>query len=158
MMADPIIVLCKLQEKINAGAPVDPRSLDEGYVKLSDEPNGGQRYSYAKIIDGEVQALSIFGLADPIEGVTCFNVGYAVKESHRGRGLALEAVNKGLKDLKEKFSRTDMRSFFVEAVIDKTNAHSIKVAGQLFPGTGVATKDHCTGTPALYFKRLIVIR
>jgi RimJ/RimL family protein N-acetyltransferase len=157
LMADPMIALYKLQKMIKAGDSVDPRSLDEGYAKLYDEPNGGQRYSYAKVIDGEVQAVSIFGLAGPIDGVTCFSVGYAVNENHRGRGLAVEAVNKGLKELTEKFTRTNMRSFFIEAVIDKTNTHSIKVAEELFPGPGVATKDHCTGTPALYFKKLIVI-
>ena len=58
LMADPMIALRSFQDQLDSGDPVDPRDLDEGYAKLYDEPNGGQRYSFPKIIGGEVQALS----------------------------------------------------------------------------------------------------
>ena len=159
LMADPMIALLSLQQAVGAGDPtVNPHDIGEGYVMLYDEPNGGKRFSYAKIIHREVQALSIFGLADPIDGVPCFSVGYAVNENHRGRGLAVEAVNKGIKELQMGFGRTKMKSFYVEAVIDETNVYSIKVAEKIFSSPSVATKDHYTGTPAVYFKKLIAIR
>ena len=158
-MADPLIALLSLQQAVTAGDPlVNPQAIGEGYVMMYDEPNGGKRFSYAKIINREVQALSIFGLVDPIDGVPCFSVGYAVNENHRGHGLAVEAVNKGIKEMTTGFSRTRMRSFYVEAMIDETNIHSIKVSEKLFPGPGVRTNEHETGTPSLYFKKLIAIR
>jgi RimJ/RimL family protein N-acetyltransferase len=158
LMADPMIALLGLQQALSSSPPVDPADLDEGYIKMYDEPNGGKRYSYAKIIDGEVQAVSIFGLEDPIGGVDCYNVGYAVNENHRGCGLAIEAVNKGIEDLKKRFSLTKMERFYVEAVIDATNSYSIEVAEKLFPGPGEAIMEKYTGSRALQFKRLIVIQ
>lgn len=86
-IADPMIALRSVQDNLNNGLSVDPRELDEGYLKMYDEPNGGKRYSYLKIIDGIVQALAIFGLESPIDGVECYSVGYAVNEKYRRRGL-----------------------------------------------------------------------
>jgi hypothetical protein len=158
MMADPIIALLKFQDTINAGGPVDPEVLNEGYAILPDEINGGIRNSFAKIVDGEVQAMSIFGLVDPIDGLHCFNVGYAVKESCRGRGLAVEAVNKGIKELSKSFVNAGVRRFYIDALIDAKNIHSLNVAKRLFSNLGVPAIDESTGTPSFYFKRLIVIQ
>lgn len=150
-----MIALLKLQEAISAGDPIDPRDLDDGYAKLYDEPNGGKRYSFQKIINGEVQALAIFGFEGSVEGLSCYSVGYAVKENHRGRGLAVEAVNKGIEELKSKFSQTGMKSFFLEALIAEKNIHSIRVAEKLFPSPGIKAVDCYSGTPSLYFRRLV---
>jgi len=157
-MADPMIALRSFQQALSAGASVDSPGLGGGYVLLYDEPNGGKRYSFPKIIDGEVQVLSIFGLVEPLDGVVCYSVGYAVSEKHRGHGLAVEAVNKGIEVLKETLSRTELRKFYVEALIDRMNIHSIRVAEQLFPGPGIAARDSYTGTPALHFKKLILLK
>ncbi|MGZ3745075.1 MAG: GNAT family N-acetyltransferase [Pseudobdellovibrionaceae bacterium] len=157
MMADPMIALLSLQKVLNSGPPVDPRELDEGYAKMYDEPNGGKRYSYAKIIEGEVQAVSIFGLEDPIDGVDCYSVGHAVNENHRGRGLAVEAVDKGVEELKNKFRQTSMGRFYLEAVIDVTNIHSIKVAEKLFSDSPEKIIEKYSGKPALHFKKLIAL-
>ncbi len=89
IMADPMIALLSLQDVLKNGPPVDPRELDDGYAKMYDEPNGGKRFSYAKILGREVQVVAIFGLENPIDGVVCYNVGYAVNENHRGRALAV---------------------------------------------------------------------
>lgn len=159
LIVDPMVALLSLQQAINNGDPtVNPHDIGKDYVLIYDEPDGKKRFGYAKVVSGDVQTLAMFVLTEPIDGVTCFNVGYAVKESHRGRGLAIEAVNKGIKELKKGLGRNSLRSFYVEAVIDETNAHSIKVAEKLFSSPGVGVKDHYTGTPALHFKRLISIR
>lgn len=158
-MADPMIALREIQQALNNNIPFAHRNLSDGYLTMSKEfPNGGKTYSYAKIIDLEIQVLAIFGLEDPIDGVDCYSVGYAVKENHRRRGLGVEAVNKGIEELKIEFSRTKMKSFYVEAVIDKMNTSSIKVAEKLFPGSGIAIIERYTNTPAFQFKRLIEIR
>lgn len=157
-MANPMDALISLQQALNDGVPVDLRELDSGYHLIYDEPNGGRRFSYPKIIRGDVQALAIFGLVEPINGVTCFSVGYAVHEKYRGRNLAVEAVNRGIDELKRGFGRTRMQSFYVEAVIDETNAYSISVAKKLFSGSGKPMNDSYSGTPSLYFSRLVAVR
>lgn len=157
-MADPIDALHGLQEAINAGTPLNLRELDADYQTRCDESDFGKRYIFSKIIDGEVQALAIFGLESPIGGEECYNVGYAVSENHRRRGLAFEAVSKGIDELEKIFSRTAKKSFYLEAVIDVTNSPSIKFAEKLFSGSGALTMERESGLPALHFKKLIVIQ
>ncbi len=155
-MADPMIALRSLQQAVFLGdLSVTPQNIGGGYFLLFDEPNGGKRFSYPKIINKEVQAISIFGLVEPIKGIPCFSVGYAVNEKHRGKNLAFEAVNRGIHELKTGFSRTQKGSFYVEAVIDKTNTYSIKVAEKLFSKPGVPMTDHYSGTPSLHFLKLV---
>lgn len=154
-----MIVLNSLQQALNDGMPVIPSELDAGYKMFYDEPFlGGRRFSFAKIVDGEAHTLSIFGLESPIDGVIYYNVGYAVKESLRGKGLAIEAVNTGIEKLKNELGREQVDKFYVEAVINITNHHSINVAKKLFLNDGIAMKEGTTETPALYFRKLITIR
>lgn len=158
LMADPMVVLRNFQQQLNTGDPIDPRLLEESYLKMYDEPNGGRRYSYAKIIDGEAQALSIFGLENPIGGLQCYSIGYAVSERHRGRGLAVEAVNRGLVDLEQKLGVAGTDRFYLEAVINVTNRPSIKVSEKLFSDPGEQIIETYSGERALRFKRLIIIK
>lgn len=156
LMANPMEALLKYQHAVNAGA-VDPNQIEGGYLKLSGEVPSGKKYDFVKILAGEVQALAIFGEEESYKGVPRYSVGYAVSENHRGRGLAVEAVNKGIEEFKKEFSRLKIKNFFVEAMIDKNNTPSIKVAKKLFPGDGVPKPDSETGTPALLFYKLITI-
>ncbi len=156
-MPDPMNVLRSLQQAVTAADPTDYPPDGEGYVIMRDEKNVGRRFDFAKIIIGEVQAIAIFGLEEPVNGVTAYTIAYAVKENHRRRGLAVEAVNKGIKEMKTFLGRTSASVFYMEAVIDKTNIPSLKVAAKLFSKPGVAMNDAYTGTPSLFFARLITI-
>lgn len=159
LMANPMVILTNFQQALNSGPSIDPRKLNEGYLSLYDEPNvGRKRYSFIKVVDGEVQVLAIFGLEDPINGVECYSVGYAVNEKYRGRGLAVEAVNKGLAGLVKVLNQRNIDSFLMEAVIDKTNTPSIKVAEKLFSAPGVPVMETESETPSWHFRRLITLR
>jgi RimJ/RimL family protein N-acetyltransferase len=155
MKPDPMEALLSFQQVFNNGMTVI--KLDADYVERYDEINGAKRYCYAKIVEGEVQALATFGQEDPIEGLDCYSVNYSVSEKHRRRGLAVEVVNKGLKELKMRFGQTEMQSFYIDAIIDVTNNLSIKVAKKIFSSPGQKAKDRYSGTPSVYFQRLIVI-
>ena len=157
LMPDPLDALKSLQQEVDGGMSVNLCELDEDYKMIYDEPGDKKRFSYAKIVDGKVQALSIFAIAEPIDGVPCFNIGYAVEQNNRGCGLGVEAVNKGIDELKNGFGRTKMESFYLEAIVEETNKPSIKVAEKLFSCSGKAIIDQYTGKSALYFKRLVVI-
>lgn len=153
-MADPMVALRLLQQALDAGQ-VDLGGLEGGYLKMQDRVPSGERYSYAKIIDGVAQAVSIFGLDEPIDGLDCFSVGYAVNEKYRRRGLAVEAVNTGIEDLKKRFLKTKMERFYIEAVIEVSNISSIKVAQKLFSEPGLPCIETYSGKRSLQFKRLI---
>lgn len=156
-MADPTIPLVKLQEAIDSGSYIVPSDLDEGYMKLYDITPSGRRYSYVKVINNEVQAVAIFGEDDPINGIDCYDIGYAVKDKHRGQGLSIEAVNKGVEDLKQILRQTSTKQFYLAALVAITNTPSLKVAEKLFLSTGVPAIDTESGTRSLFFKKLISI-
>lgn len=158
LMADPMNVLLDLQSALQSGIKPPMVPVNENYYVMYDEPNGGKRFIYAKVIHGEVQALSIFGLVEPINGIVCWSVGYAVNLKHRGRSLAIEAVEKGIDEMRTGFGRTPMKHFYVEAVVDQTNVYSIIVAEKLFNAPGRPISDNETGTPAFYYNKLISLR
>lgn len=158
LMPDLMNALTSLQKELDRGLPVNPCELAPQYKMVFDQPNGETRFTYAKIINGELIVLANFVLAEPIDGVPCFNVGYAVKPSHRGNGLAYEAASVGIEELKNGFGRTQKgRSFYVEAIVEANNQPSIKVAEKLFAGSGEAITDAPTGKPALQYTKLIKI-
>lgn len=53
-----------------------------------DQPAGAPRYTYALTEGGDVMAVALLALTEPIEGVPTFQLGYAVIESRRGCGRA----------------------------------------------------------------------
>ena len=156
-MANPIGILIDLEEKLRRGMPADFCELDMNYKMFFDEFPGGKRYIYARVVEGEVQAISIFGLEDPFKGIERYSVGYAVRENCRGRGLSVEAVNKGIAELSLVLKRMRIGRFYVEAQIDEKNIPSIKIAERLFPQPPFPFIDYETGNPAKCFHKLITI-
>lgn len=159
-MADPMIPLVQLQDAIDSGSYVVPSDAldDEGYMKLYDQQPSGQRYSYVKLVNNEAQALAILGEEDPINGIECFSVGYAVSEKHRGSNLSIEAVKKGLEDLKRILRQTTtIKHFYLEALVATTNIPSIKIAKKIFMNSGLKMIDAESGTESYFFHRLISI-
>lgn len=155
--ADPLVVLLSFQNSLDNGASVNSKELANGYLSIYDEPGiGRKRYSYVKIDGSESIAIAIFGLESPINGLTCFNVGYAVKESYRGRGLSIEAINFGIEDLKSKLKLAKIHKFYIEAVIEVNNIHSLNVAKKIFLEPGKNSIDSESKKPAFYFNKLIL--
>lgn len=60
LMANPMEALLKYQHAVNAGM-IDQSQISGSYLKLSGEVPSGKKYDFVKILDGEVQALAIFG-------------------------------------------------------------------------------------------------
>ena len=97
-----------------------------------------------------VQVLATFKQENLIDGVETYNLNYAVNENNRGAGLANEAIKIGLTELKK-----HMKSFYIEAIVEKENIASIKVAKKIFPNPGVEMTDEFSGMPSLFFFTLI---
>ena len=156
-MANPMTALLEIQEALNSKVQFDVLELDGGYKTWFNELSKGKKYTFAKIINSEIQALAIFGLVNPVNGIECWSLGYAVSENYRRRGLAVEAVKKGIEELRKIFSRTSLKSFYIEGVIDIENNPSIKLAEKIFSSAGRKIIDEESGRRALLFEKLIVI-
>lgn len=157
-MANPMEALSSYQQALNTGWKYDhAHKLDEHYRMLSGKVKSGKKIDFIKIVKREVHALAIFGEEEPFEGINRYSIGYAVSEKNRGNGLAFEAVNKGIEELKNHYRLLGFKSFYIEALIDEENTHSLKVAEKLFTTLATSVPDEETGTPALLFYKIITV-
>lgn len=158
-MADPINILLDLEEKLRQGMPAESCESDANYKQFSYESPKGKHFIYAKVIDNEVQAISVFVHESPFRGVERYSVHYAVRENCRGHWLSVEAVNKGIAEFSVVLKRAGIGKFYLEAQIDEKNIPSIKIAERLFPAPPppASVIDEETGTPSiLFFKRITI--
>ncbi|WP_164833195.1 GNAT family N-acetyltransferase [Sinorhizobium meliloti] len=158
-MTDPHEALKSLQAAFrNGGIPPRRGELDsEVYVHL-DFPTGQQReprFTYFLLQGGVVAASATFVFGEPVEGTPCFQIGYAVDEGHRNRGLAQKLVKAALAELRNGFGRSTMKEFFIEAVVGVENIASQRVAAKVFSAAPVEGNDSLSGAPALQYLRKI---
>lgn len=158
-MPDMMESLKSLQDALDNGEFLQMQTcvLNKQYKVILDHPMGNARFSYAKMDKGQVRAFSVFVQADHINGVPCFNIGYAVQQKYRGKGLAVEAVNVGVEELKNGLGRAWVKEFYIESVIDVSNLASIKVSEKLFATTGTEVTDSNSQKLCLRFEKLITI-
>lgn len=154
-IADPMDALVSLQREVRRGMPTNPCDLYPGLRVVLDQPNGIIRYTYARIEHGRVKAIALFVHHEPIDGVPCFNLGYAVPDAYRGRGWAPEIVEQGVQELRQGLGRHGVKSFYVEAVIGKDNLASQRVATKVISIDSIESNDSESGEPVLAFKRLV---
>lgn len=154
-MADPLQALVSLQAEIRKGMPTHPTEKDPLVRVVVDERNGRVRYTYARIEHGRVKALAMFVSVDQIDGIGCFQVGYAVPEAYRGRGWAIEILEQGLVELSNGLARHGVKKFYVKAVVGTSNLASIGVAKRVLSMVPVPTTDSFSGEPAFAFTRLV---
>lgn len=156
-MTDPMNGLVSLQYEIKKnGFQLSRCALHADLQVVVDRPNGETRITYAMIDYGRVRAFVTYVSADPVDGVPCFGVGYAVPEKFRRKGLASKIIDKSLDEMKHGLARNGIRRFYVEAVIGVSNVASIKVAEKVISATpdrsGV---DEFSGEPAITYLRLV---
>ncbi len=155
-MTDPLQALVSLQAEIRKGMPTHPIEKYPSVRVVLDERNGRVRYTYARIEHGRVKALAMFVSVDQIDGIGCFQVGYAVPEAYRGRGWAIEILEQGLDELSNGLARHGVKKFYVQAVVGTSHLASIGVAKRVLSKGPVSITDSFSGEPAFAFTRLVV--
>lgn len=155
-IVDPMDALTSFQQAYRAGqVQVQPCELHKGYAVHQDTPNGEPRITYVRLEGNLVTAVAILILAEPIDGEQCFGLGYAVRQSHRGRGLAKAIVDVAIAELANGMVRQGVKVFHVEAVVGQDNVPSQHVAMAVLSPTGKQTTDEVSGEPAIqYVKRV----
>jgi hypothetical protein len=156
-MTDPMAALNSLQRALDNKLVFFQRGkLHRDLQVLLDEPAPGKtRFTYASISNGKVMAIAIFALADPVGGVPCFQLGYAVLESARNGGLGAAIVAKSIEEISNGFKATPLKKFYVEAVVGISNVPSNKIAAKTLAATPTDCTDAFSGEPALQYLRLV---
>jgi len=155
-MADPHAALLSFQQALADGEiQLRPGELDPKLFLYADQPNGRARFTYVRLNNRTVTAFVNLAVADPIEGMPCFQIGYAVPEAFRGQGRAKDAVKAALAELKNGIARANITTFYVEAVVGKDNEPSKHVAAATISSKAVEITDQDSGLPALQYVRRI---
>lgn len=155
-MSDPMNALVGLQHAVDSGAvKLQNCEIYSDIGVYMDQPNEKVRITYAKVVDKSVQAIVMFVQTDRLNGIPCFNVGYAVIESLRGQGLATITLNQCLEELCNGFKRNGAVEFYVEAVISVLNEASIKVAERAITRQRKPCNDVFSGEAALQYLKLV---
>jgi len=155
-MTDPSNALQSFQQALLRGGMQLRRGvLDPDLYLYVDNPNGETRFTYVKLEGRTVTALVSFALCDPIEGMSCFSIGYAVPEAYRNQGRAKEAISAAISEMQHGFGRHGHSVFYVEAIVGADNKSSQRVAEQVISDTPVAVTDQISGLPAFQYVRRI---
>jgi len=153
-MTDPMNALKELQKALeNKWVKLTPCDIHKEMSVIADQPNGVVRFTYALVENGKVHAISLFAITDPVEGLPCFNVGYAVLENMRGNGSGTEILKKGIEELYQGFARNGHREFYIEAVVGVENHASNSMAKKLISESPSRCQDHLSGEEAFQYLR-----
>lgn len=132
----------------------EPVRGKENFVRHEDHPQGGTpRMTYARTKGAHVTAVAVFVIGDPYEGLACVQIGYAVREDQRGKGIATELATGALADFTSYLANRGMRKFALESTVDRDNPASRAVSIALL-GVDPEEKDS-DGVPVWHFIKVI---
>lgn len=157
-MTDPGNALALYQEAFAAGAiPLRPCRLDPSLFRAVDQPNGKTRFSYMRIAGKKITALVVFAQEGMAEGGPIFDIGYAVDDGARGRGLARSTLVAALAELEYGLKGANVPVIHIEVVIDVDHTVSQRVTAAIFPDAPKPITDSASGLPALHYYRTILL-
>ncbi len=146
-MTDPINSLIQFQEAYAAGSiPTQPGRLDPGILFAPDQPDGRPRFNYMR-----AQGSTLTAPVERSRGrIPVFNIGYAVPDAHRGKGLAKSTLLAALAEISSGLAGAGVRAIPVEAAISPGNLASLAVAQAIFDTEPTAIVDSGSGEAALH--------
>lgn len=153
-MTDPTDALVSFQQALLSGQiSLEQGMLDPSVHVHHDYPNGMTRLTFATLSGQIVTALVVFVRTDDLDGVLCFNVGYAVPDAFRNQGRAKALILAALDEMKSGLALKGISAFFVDAVVGTDNVASRRVAEQTIASTPNRITDSVSGLPALHYMK-----
>jgi RimJ/RimL family protein N-acetyltransferase len=156
-MTDPSDALASFQQALLDGQiQLQQGAHDRNLFVHSNRPDGvTRRLTYVRLNRQTVAALAMFVMTEPLDGLPCFHIGYAVPEAYRGNGHAKSIVESSIAELKHGLLRNNISTFYVEAIVGTDNKASNRVAVATISATPVAVTDELSGLPAFQYVRKV---
>jgi hypothetical protein len=88
-----------------------------------------------------VRAVVLFVRADDHEGLPVFQAGIAVSQEARSQGLGAKLFQQSLEEIRNGFSRTPLKEFWIEAIVRQDNEHSNKIASRVLDASPKSIVD-----------------
>ena len=130
---------------------VQPGEVDHEVFVHLDHPNGEPRVTYVRFKNGSVISLAIVIPAEPYKSERCFQIGYAVPQHLRKRGLAKDIARAAIAEFSAAMSRNGIDSFYIEAIVGTKNVASQKVAESIFSKPVTESVDKHSSEPILQY-------
>lgn len=152
-MIDPSDALTSFQDALDKNLiTLSSCALHPEMKVLEDDAVGTPRITYALLDGKKVKGIAIYVPAEPLDGLTCFGLGYAVGKSYRNQGIAKQIIQKSLEEMQARFKK-HIPKFYVEAIVGIDNHASNKIAHKLLSKEPKACNDSYSGKPAQQFVR-----
>ncbi len=151
-MIDPSDALPSFQAALNSEEIRPQRAALDPTVFVYQDQNG-RRLTYARLEGKTVKAIVVLANVEPIEGTPCFQIGYAVPEQFRRKGLAKVLVEAAIVELKAGLARNGVPKLCIEAVVAADNEASKRVAEQVLSKNTTPKTDKFSGVAALQYVR-----
>jgi len=155
-MVNPLDGLLELQAGVDSNLQMVKCPGTSGLSVVFDQPQGVLRMTYAMIEDEIVIGYTVFIQDKPIGNITVFDIGYAVLEKYRGKGLATRIVNSSIGLFIDTIGTGgNFDNFYLEAIVGVGNFASIKIANKVISDSPTKIVDKHSGEDAYHFLRLI---
>lgn len=155
-ITDPMSALVQFQKAFEQGLiPVQPGRRDGNLLFAPDTPNGQPRFNYMRAEGSTLTVLVMFVQNGLEDGEPVFNIGYAVRETYRGHGIAKATLTAALAELSFGLAGARIPAIHVEAVIAQDNLASLRVAAAIFDAAPTPIIDSESGLPALHYTRRV---
>jgi GNAT superfamily N-acetyltransferase len=164
VMIDPMAALKSLEEELGHGIALIECELNPSIDLILDFPAGEQSICYANIEQGAVRSIAVLLPIEPIEGVPCFGIAFAVSEAYQRQGLAVGIVEVVIAELRHGLSRNGIVEFYIEAIVAAQNVGAQNVGAQKVVRRQLATEfdevfdeavDKTEGAHSHRYRRLV---
>jgi len=155
-IVDPMDAFKTFEPALKSGMlSVQPGTVDPELIVHADRPNGEWRMTYARRRGVAISAIAIIIPAQFEKGLPVFQIGYAVPQHLRRRGIGTEVARSAIDEFTAGMARNGIVHFFLEAVVGVKNIASQKIAARVIGGTPKEIADHNSGEAALQYMREI---
>lgn len=151
-LVNPMDAMKTFEPALQSGAiRVQPGEVDPNLFVHLDHPNGETRLTYARFKNGSLSALAIIIPTERYEGLPCFQVGYAVPQHLRKRGLGKDVARAAIAEFRAGMTRNGVNDLYIEAIVGKKNIASQRVAEALFGPPLKEASDKDSGEPIFQY-------
>lgn len=151
-LVDPMDALKSFEPALKRGELRTERGrVEPNLIVHMDTPNGDWRMTYALMRGQTVGAIAIILGAEHENGLPVFQIGYAVPQHLRKRGLGRKVVEAAIAEFTAGMARGGIVHFYLEAMVGERNAASQRLAARTIGGEPRPTNDSASGEPILQY-------
>ena len=134
---------------------VERGRVNPSLIVHMDQLEGRLRITYARMQNDSVVGIAIITPAEFENGLPVFQLGYAVPQHLRKRGIATALAQAAIDEFTAGIARGGVVHFFMEAMVGTKNIASQKVAERVIGGDPRPTVDEASGEPILQYMKEI---